>query len=341
MNCRRVAVVTGSNCGVGFAVASALAAPPHAYHVILACRSVARANDAAMKICKACPSASVSTVLLDTSDLDLVRTCCETLRGQVQAISVLINNAGIGGIGRPAEPTADGDDLVFRTNFVGHFMLTLGLLDLLFAGAPSRVVNVSSVTHRSGSAEWEASLPFHADARTYSSSKLALACFTTELNRRYGATHGLRAISANPGAVCSEIWFRGQQPPWQARLLRALFRCVFLSPAQGATPIVSAATATEWDAQAPKVKQKTATATAAAGAELPLRPNDAMESLYLCPYRTPTHCPMPWELHGPFAGARACSPHPLVRDAGACARLWEMTCIHLVQRTGRSPLALT
>ena len=159
--------------------------------------------------------------------------------------------------------------------------------------------------HRSGHTRWLEGLDFEPSHRTYATSKLALAVFAAELTRR-AAPRGVVGVAVNPGAVNSDIWYRGdaswgETPAWQRSLLGWLFRSAFLTTEQGAATSVSAATDPAW----------------ARGEDGPPGPQ------YLCPYRTPEAAPMPLELHGPFAGPRLCTPHDAVLDPAEGKALWD------------------
>ena len=141
---RRVAVVTGANTGVGLQTALALARAPHAFHVILACRSESRGAEAVewLRSCSADISASVER--LDLADLeDVVRFTDRVAAAHPAGIHVVVCNAGIGGMDRRPEASADGADLVYRVNFVSHFVLVLRLLPLLERGYRARLAAAS------------------------------------------------------------------------------------------------------------------------------------------------------------------------------------------------------
>ncbi len=306
---RRVAVVTGANSGIGLATAKALACPPHSYHVVLACRSEAAGEEAAATVRRACAEASVEVLPLDLAELSSVVAFAARVAQSFRSIHALVCNAGIGGLARPSAPTPDGAELVYRVNFVGHFVLLQRLLPLLEAGAPSRVVTLSSVMHHFGHTRWLEPLEYPEGLEpgslpsTYPTSKLALAVLAAEVSRRY-ASRGVVGVACNPGAVNSQIWYRGSDswgstPRWLERLFGRVFRLAFLTPDQAACVAVSAATDDGWAEKA------------AAG------------PLYLCPYRTPWRGAMLFELHGPFAGPRVCRPHRAVGDPEAGRDLWE------------------
>ena len=297
--------MTGANAGVGRHTARGLARL--GFRVILGVRSETRGKEAADWIkasSKAAHrlSATVDVFQLDLSDFDSVCSFSQRVSARWSSIDVLVLNAGIGGMNAVPEATSDGaaDDLTFRTNFVGHFLLLRKLEPLLrSASPPARVVCLSSVMHRSGNTNWSSALRFKAGRSTYSTSKLAMAVLAAEVCRRWE----LKGVAVNPGAVNSEIWYRGQLSGWQESFVKPTFRALFLTSEQGAATSLAAAT-------------DPAFATAEAG-------------VYLSPYRSPQTTPMPFDLYGPFAGARRCMPHPSVRDTCAGTELWRVASEHL------------
>src|SRR5215471_5291091 len=178
----RTAVVTGSNSGIGYEAALALA--QHAAAVVLACRDLERAEGAAARIRAAAPGATVSTLELDLASLASVRRAAEQLRGAYDHLDLLINNAGL--MFPPYGRTEDGFELQIGTNHLGHFALTGLVLDRLLATPGSRVVTVSSVGHRDGVMRFD-DLQFERGYRAddaYGQSKLANLLFTYELAAR-------------------------------------------------------------------------------------------------------------------------------------------------------------
>jgi retinol dehydrogenase-12 len=294
---RRIAIVTGANAGIGKETALALASPPHDFHVIMGCRSEARGEAAAGWIQSRCASASVRVVHLDTSDFSSVKQFSGIIN-DLGAIHVLVLNAGVGGMGTVPTPTADGADECYRINFVGHFLLTQLLHTSLAKANGARVVCVSSVMHRFGSPDWLSPLKFSSRSNTYSVSKLAMAVLAAEISRRWG-TEDIYGIAVSPGAVNSDIWYRGQLTWWQEAFIKRLFHFAFLTSEQGAACSVAAAT----DPQYGSVVEP---------------------GLYLCPYRT-LGLPILFELHGPFAGARRCQPKSCVVDEEVGRSLWGVT----------------
>lgn len=174
----RVAIVTGANTGLGFETARMLAERGAA--VVLAVRDVEKGKQAAARI-----TGDVTVQALDLTSLDSIRSAAADLRAAHPRIDLLINNAGV--MYTPRQLTADGFELQFGTNHLGHFALTGLLLDRLLPVPGSRVVTVSSVGHRIRAAlhfddlQWERS---YSRVGAYGQSKLANLLFTYELQRR-------------------------------------------------------------------------------------------------------------------------------------------------------------
>jgi NAD(P)-dependent dehydrogenase (short-subunit alcohol dehydrogenase family) len=228
----RVAVVTGASAGIGFATAKALA--ERGCHVVLAVRDPARGADAAARI-----GGSTAVVRLDLAALDSIRTAAAGLTGEHPKIDLLINNAGAWSATR-AE-TRDGFEMQFGVNHLGHFAFT-GLLLGTMVGTPgSRIVTVSSVSHRAGVVD-TADLPMrrtYRHAAAYSRSKLANLLFAFELHRRLTqAGAATSSLAAHPGGVWTGL-FRGANPPL---LVHTLGRLITQSPERGALATLRAAT---------------------------------------------------------------------------------------------------
>jgi NAD(P)-dependent dehydrogenase (short-subunit alcohol dehydrogenase family) len=223
-------VVTGGNSGLGLATARALAAA--GARVVLAVRDPARGEQAAAGL-----RGDVEVRRLDLADLSSVRAFAAAWTGD---LDVLVNNAGIMAV--PAGRTADGFELQFGTNHLGHFALT----NLLLPHVTDRVVTVSSGLHRSGTIvlddlNWERR-PY-SPSRAYGQSKLANLLFTLELQRRLTAAGSpVRATAAHPGWAATNL-----QAHSGSRLKDAAMalgnRLLAVSGEQGALPTLFAATA--------------------------------------------------------------------------------------------------
>ena len=191
----RTAIVTGANSGIGRAAASALAGA--GAHVVLAVRSTEKGEQAAA----AMPGSS-EVRRLDLASLDSIREFAAAWEGE---IDLLINNAGV--MVPPLSRTAEGFELQFATNHLGHFALS----NLLLEHVTGRVVTVSSTGHRIGSIDfddlnWERK-PYRA-WRAYGQSKLANLLFTAELQRRLTeAGSNVLATAAHPGYAATNLQF--------------------------------------------------------------------------------------------------------------------------------------
>lgn len=230
----RVAIVTGANTGLGFETARMLAA--HGAAVVLAVRDVAKGELAAARI-----PGDVTVQALDLTSLDSIRSAAADLRAAHPRIDLLINNAGV--MYTPKQTTADGFELQFGTNHLGHFALAGLLLDRLLPVPGSRVVTVSSNGHRIRAAihfddlQWERS---YSRTAAYGQAKLANLMFTYELQRRL-ASHGTTvAVAAHPGLSNTEL---GRNIPAAIRVpLTWIAPLLGQKPEMGALPTLRAAT---------------------------------------------------------------------------------------------------
>lgn len=233
----RTMLVTGANSGIGKATALALVARGARVHV--ACRSEERAA-AVLEEAAAMPGPGSAVFLpLDLSELSSVRRSAEAFRATGEGLHVLVNNAGVAG---QRGQTADGFELAFGINHLGHFLFTTLLLDQLRASAPSRVVTVSSVGHRQARG-----VDFDAVRRPsrsftglpeYGVSKLCNILFTQELARREAGS-GITTYALHPGAIASNIWRR---VPWPVQPVMKRF---MRSSEEGARTSIWCATAPE------------------------------------------------------------------------------------------------
>ena len=200
----RTAIVTGANTGIGYEAAAVLA--QRGAITVLACRDTGKAESAAARLSAAAPQATVSVVRLDLASLDSVRAAAEQIRASHERLDLLINNAGL--MMPPHGTTADGFELQFGTNHLGHFALTGLLLDLMLSVPGSRVVTVSSNGHRTGRinfADLQSERRYNR-VMAYAQSKLANLMFTYELERRLRAAGAETiALAAHPGSAGTEL----------------------------------------------------------------------------------------------------------------------------------------
>jgi retinol dehydrogenase 12 len=231
-------LITGANTGIGKATALALAAEDH--QLYLANRSEEKTLPVIEEIAEKTGNKDVHFLPLDLGRLASVRACADAFLAEDVPLHVLINNAGVAG---QQGVTADGFELAFGTNHLGHFLLTNLLLDKLKASAPSRIVNVSSVGHYQAKGfDWDA-LREPTKGLTamgeYGVSKLANVLHAQELARRLDGT-GVTTYSLHPGAIASDIW--GRRLPGPIAWVMKLF---MRSTEEGAKTTVWCATAPE------------------------------------------------------------------------------------------------
>jgi NAD(P)-dependent dehydrogenase (short-subunit alcohol dehydrogenase family) len=200
----KLAVVTGANSGVGLETARRLAAA--GADVIMAVRTPAKGIAAARDL-----PGSPRVAALDLASLASVATFADELLSDRRPVDLLINNAGVMAV-PTRQTTADGFELQFGTNYLGHFALTARLLPLLTAASAPRVTSLSSGTHWFGRMTMDdlQSERSYSAARAYAQSKLAMLLFATELQRRSDAAGwGLLSNAAHPGATRSNLQVTG------------------------------------------------------------------------------------------------------------------------------------
>jgi len=249
----RRALLTGANSGIGYFAALELARK--GAHVLLACRDKARGDRALAMIRAEVPGASAEVVLLDLASLGSVRTFAEAEVALGVPLDLLINNAGVMAPRKRLE-TADGFELQFGTNVLGHFALTAWLMPALERAAQSqsqrpRIVTIASIAHKRGRLNFDdlQSTKSYSPMGAYRQSKLADLMIAFELDRRLRAAgppaSGVMSVAAHPGVADTNLF--------QAAGLHAIERLVrrgmgvaigalLNSEAQGAVPTLFAST---------------------------------------------------------------------------------------------------
>ena len=238
----RTAVVTGTG-GLGYETALALARAGG--DVILAGRNPTKGEASVAAIKAQVPAARIRFEALDLANLASVAAFAERLSGQIQSLDLLVNNAGVMML-PDRKATADGFEMQFGTNHLGHFALTAHLLPLLRRGAAPRVVSVSSIAHCGGrihfdDPQWQRSYkPWPA----YGQSKLAVLMFALELQRRSEARGwGLMSNAAHPGFALTSLMENGPGTSGlMGKAAMAIAPLLSQSAAAGAWPLLFAAT---------------------------------------------------------------------------------------------------
>jgi NAD(P)-dependent dehydrogenase (short-subunit alcohol dehydrogenase family) len=241
----RLALVTGTG-GLGYETALALARA--GAEVLLAGRNKQKGEAAVREIGQQVPRAKIRFERLDLASLASVSACGAKLIAEDRPLDLLINNAGV--MTPPKrQATSDGFELQFGTNYLGHFALTAKLLPLLRRAAQPRVVNLSSLAHRSGKIHFE-DLQFTRSYKpwaAYGQSKLAMSMFAFELDRRSRAQGwGLISNASHPGFARTDLIANGPGERGALNQLGKLLKPLMSqSAAQGALPTLYAATSPE------------------------------------------------------------------------------------------------
>ena len=231
-------IVTGATGGLGYATAEGLARAGH--RVVLTGRNPDKGGAALQTLRRAVPGATAEFRVLDVSSLEAVAAFCAAWSGPVD---VLVNNAGV--MAYPERRlSVDGYEMQFATNYLGHFALTLRLLPALLEAKAARVVDVSSLAHRTGRIEFDNlnGERSYSGYRSYGQSKLAMLLFARELQHR-AEQHGwpLMSIAAHPGWSATSIVSNGFGPSMKSQIGNFLFRLAGQSVDEGAKPILFAA----------------------------------------------------------------------------------------------------
>jgi NAD(P)-dependent dehydrogenase (short-subunit alcohol dehydrogenase family) len=227
----KVVIVTGANSGIGFETAKTLATK--GAEVVLACRNLDKANLASKEIHSMFRKAKLEIIQLDLADLASVRDFADTFKSRYDSLGLLINNAGI--MIPPFTKTADGFEVQFGANHLGHFALTGLLMDVILATPEARIVNLSSNAHRMGTIDFDNlnAEKGYQPANAYAQSKLANLLFTLELNRRLTEIGSdVIATAAHPGWTVTGL---------QKGFLHTVSEWIGQKPEMGALPSLRAA----------------------------------------------------------------------------------------------------
>ena len=200
----KTVVITGANTGIGKETAVDLAT--RGARVVIGCRNLEKGKAALKEIQGRSGSTNVFLEELDLASLDSVRKFADNILNSEPRLDILVNNAGV--LACPYQKTEDGFEMQFGVNHLGHFLLTILLLDLLKRSAPSRIINVSSLAHKFafGGINFD---DIHFERNyfnygAYNHSKLANLLFTSELSKRLEGTH-VTANALHPGAVSTDL----------------------------------------------------------------------------------------------------------------------------------------
>ncbi|XP_066550910.1 retinol dehydrogenase 12 isoform X2 [Amia ocellicauda] len=232
----RTVVITGANTGIGKETARDLAS--RGARVVIACRDVARGEATAAEIRSETGNQQVVVKDLDLANTRSIKSFVEGFLKDEKQLHILINNAGV--MMCPYSKTADGFEMQFGVNHLGHFLLTHLLMERLKQSAPSRIIIVSSLAHNMGRIKFDdlQSERSYDSGLAYCQSKLANVMFTRELAKRL---QGVTVNSVHPGSVRSEL----VRHSTMMALVFRLFSFFIKTPREGAQTSVYCAVAEE------------------------------------------------------------------------------------------------
>jgi NAD(P)-dependent dehydrogenase (short-subunit alcohol dehydrogenase family) len=235
--------ITGANAGLGFEAAKMLRAKNA--NVLVGSRNEGRGKSAATNLAAEPGNGSVDFVKIDLADLSSIRDAADAVRGLTDGLDAIINNAGI--MQTPDQKTADGFEMQFGTNHLGHFYMNHLLFDLV-ANRSGRIVPVSSIAHKP-----PAKLNFdnimlighYSPSRAYGQSKLANLVYGLELHRRLeSASSEVVSISCHPGYSATNLQSTG--PTGIFKAIYKVSNALMAQPAErGAQPLVLSAAGVE------------------------------------------------------------------------------------------------
>lgn len=243
-NGQKICLVTGANSGIGKEIAIGLA--KSGAHVIIVCRSLHKGQAALEEIKAAADSTSVDLLIADLSSQTEIRSLAKTICERYPALHVLVNNAGV--VLAKKMLSVDGIEMTLATNCLGPLLLTLSLQNLLEKSAPSRVINISSASHKwvkvdLTDLQYE-NRKYHF-MKVYAQSKLVVNMMTFKLAQKFAGT-GVVVNCIHPGAVRTALG-SGNAQGVVLKFIDKLIKFFFLTPKQAAKPIIDLAISPQWE----------------------------------------------------------------------------------------------
>jgi NAD(P)-dependent dehydrogenase (short-subunit alcohol dehydrogenase family) len=243
-------LITGANSGIGYHAALTLARK--GAQVILACRDKQRGEEALARLNAATPDARTELAILDLASLESVHQFAQRELTRQRPIHILVNNAGVMAPPKRLE-TADGFELQFGTNVLGHFALTALLMPALKLAATDspdrpRIVTIASIAHKHGQINLDdlQSRKTYSPMQSYRQSKLANLMFAFELDRRLRAANSpVMSVAAHPGVANTNLFRGGDRSAISGaarELLSHFIGAVLNTDYAGALPTLYAAT---------------------------------------------------------------------------------------------------
>lgn len=234
---RKTVIITGGNAGIGKEAARELAR--RGARVILACRNLDKGLRAAKEI-YADVGRTVTVKRLDLCSLESVRQFADDVLNTEERLDVLVNNAGI--FPDRIQLTGDGYEECLQANYLGHFLLTLSLIELLKKSAPSRVINLSSLLHHFGTVhrlqeQARGTYRWLTPTLAYCNSKMAMLSFTMRLARKL-KPYNVTVNAVHPGVVNTDLANRESLVTF---VIRLFYSTIGKTPWEGAQTVVYAA----------------------------------------------------------------------------------------------------
>ena len=238
----KVCLITGATSGIGKAAAFKLAG--FGASLILLSRNEEKGEKICNQIRKRINNAQVKFYRVDISSMKEVRSVTEKIKSDFNHIDVLINNAGARFDNYLKND--EGVELTFATNHLGHFLLTLSLIEILKKSTQGRIINISSSAHTKGTQEFDDIVaPVHYDRRVaYGRSKLANLYFTYELSSRLKNSN-ITVNAVDPGGVATNFSRNNGLLPWVKHYVSYILKLELISPLKAAETIVYLASSRE------------------------------------------------------------------------------------------------
>ncbi len=239
----KVALVTGSNSGLGYYTAKALS--QKGCHIILACRTLSKSNQTKYALEKLIPKAKLTPFELDLSDFKKVSDRTNLIFDNFNSLDLLINNAGI--MHPPKTLNAQGYEIQFAVNHLSHMLLTLKLLPLIKEKNNSRIVTITSGAQFFGKGGWKnlKAENYYNKWESYAESKLANVMFALALHEKLKIKN-ISSLAAHPGIAKTNL-FKAEKPKPNVleELSLAIFSPFFQSAEMGSLPQLFAATSSK------------------------------------------------------------------------------------------------
>ncbi|XP_012160621.1 retinol dehydrogenase 12 isoform X2 [Ceratitis capitata] len=236
----KVVIITGANTGIGKETARELS--KRGATIYMACRDMVKCEKARQELIKDTCNKNIHSMKLDLASLKSIKEFADNFKKKESRLDILINNAGI--MACPRMATEDGFEMQIGVNHLGHFYLTNLLLDLLKKSAPSRIVMLSSLSHRFGPFKKHDFLSenSYSPSKVYSHSKISNILFAHELAKRLQGSK-VTVNSLHPGVVDTELvrYYKIFNIPILSPIVSALKWIFFKTTPNGAQTTIYAA----------------------------------------------------------------------------------------------------